>query len=151
MEPAADDRDEMALSRRQCVPTPVAKEVPPIQYLTENGFSIVRLCDIDDSVTDTPELCRFIVRSESGWKREVSVKFAANLVAEIQGCRRKPLLSNSLLWLVCAEQCLATYLWERNDYPVGGHLTVSELPVDQLLLAIHWTDKVDESGTLVMK
>jgi hypothetical protein len=46
-----------------------------------------------------------------------------------------------VLWLICAEQCLATYLRERGHYPEGGQLNVRELSVDALLLATHWSDR----------
>jgi len=131
----------MALSRRQVIPDRLAKETSPIQYVTENGFSIIRLCDVDGSVTDTSRECRFMVRSESGWEREVVVDFDADLVEQIQGQRRTPVLESSVFWLICAEQALATYLWENDDYPEGGQLTISELTPDELLLARHWSDQ----------
>jgi hypothetical protein len=33
----------MAVNRRHVIPDSLAKEVSPIQYVTENGFSIIRL------------------------------------------------------------------------------------------------------------
>jgi hypothetical protein len=134
----------MAVSRRQLIPDPLAKEASPIEYVTENGFSIIRLCDVDKSVTDTPRECRFLVRNEHGWESEVTAHFEKSLIAQIQSRRRSRLLDNSVLWLVCAEQCLATYLWENDDYPEGGQLIISELPADELLLATHWSDQRDD-------
>ena len=134
----------MAVNRRQVIPDSLAKEVSPIQYITENGFSIIRLCDVDKSVTDTPRECRFLVRNERGWEREVTVAFEERLIAQIQRQRRVPLLDTSVLWLVCAEQCLATYVWEKDAYPDGEQLMISELPADELLLATHWSDQRDE-------
>src|SRR5260370_30855662 len=40
----------MAVNGRQVIPDSLAKEVSPIQYVTENGFSIIRLSDVDKSV-----------------------------------------------------------------------------------------------------
>jgi hypothetical protein len=134
----------MAVNRRQVIPDSLAKEVSPIQYVTENGFSIIRLCDVDKSVTATSRESRFLVRNERGWEREVTVAFEENLIAQIQNRRRSRLLDSSVLWLVCAEQRLATYLWENDDYPEGGQLIISELPVDELLLATHWSDQRDD-------
>jgi hypothetical protein len=134
------DRGAMALNRRQVIPDSLAKEVSPIQCVTENGFGIIRLRDIDKSVIDTSLECRFLVRNERGWEREVTVAFRESLIAQIQSRRRSRLLDSSLLWLVCAEQRLATYLWENDDYPEGSQLVISELPVDELLLATHWSD-----------
>jgi hypothetical protein len=134
----------MAVNRRQVIPDSLAKETSPIKYVTENGFSIIRLGDIDKSVTDTSRECRFLVRNEGGWEREVMVTFEESLIAQIQGRRRSRLLDSSVFWLVCAEQRLATYLWENDDYPEGRQLIISELPVDELLLAAHWSDQRDD-------
>jgi hypothetical protein len=133
----------MAVNRRQVVPDSLANEVSPIQYVTENGFSIIRLCDIDKSVTATSRECRFLVRNEGGSEREVTVAFEESLIAQIQSRRRSRLVDGSLLWLFCAEQCLATYLSENDDYPDGEQLTISELTPDELLLARHWNDQRD--------
>jgi hypothetical protein len=133
----------MAVNRRQVVPDSLAPEVSPIQYVTENGFSIIRLCDIDKSVTATSRECRFVVRNEHGRQREVAVAFEERLIAQIQSRRRSRLSDSSVFWLVCAEQCLATYLWENGDYPDGKQLTISELAPDELLLARHWNDQHD--------
>ena len=46
-----------------------------------------------------------------------------------------------LFWLVCAEACLANYLWEKNQYPSDGQLEINELSSDQLMLALHWRDR----------
>ena len=138
----------MAVNRRQVIPDSLAKEVSPIQYITENGFSITRLCDVDKSVTATSRECRFLVRNKRGWEREVTIHFEESIVAEIQSRRRSRLLDSSVLWLVCAEQRLATYLWENDDYPEGGQLIISELPADALLLATHWSDQRDDWRTV---
>ena len=131
----------MAVSRRKLVPDRLPHARSPIQCVTENGFSIIRLCEVDGLVTDTARECRFLVRNERGRERKVTVAFDEDLIARIQRQRRVPLLDQSVLWLVCAERCLATYLWEKDDYPHGGQLTISELSVDEFLLAKHWSDQ----------
>jgi len=134
----------MAVNRRQVILDSLAKEVSPIKYVTENGFSIIRLSDVDKSVAATSRNCRFLVRTERGWEREVTVAFEESLITQIQSRRRSRLLDSSVLWLVCAEQRLATYLWENGDYPEGGQLIIGELPVDEVLLATHWNDQRDD-------
>jgi len=135
----------MALNRRQVIPGRLAESSSPIEYVTENGFSIVRLSEVDGLVTDTARECRFVVRNASNSQREVIVHFDETLIAQIQTQRRNQrrtrLLETSILWLLCAEQCLATYLWENDNYPDGGRLNVSELSVDALVLATHWSDQ----------
>ena len=131
----------MASSRKQFWPEPVAQTKPPIKYLTENGFSIIRLSDIDQSVINTPEECRFLVQDERDVEREIKVSFSGDLVARIRFRRRGALSDKSVFWLVCAESCLARYLWEENDYPPDDRLTMNELSPDELMLAIHWRDQ----------
>jgi len=130
----------MASSRKQFRPDPVAQAKSPIRYLTENGFSIIRLSDIDPMAINTPGGCRFLVQNELQIECEINVSFSADLMARVRIRRRGALSDKSVFWLVCAESCLATYLWENNDYPPNGRLTVNELSSDQLMLAIHWRD-----------
>ena len=131
----------MSSSRKQFSPEPMAQAKSPIKYLTENGFSIIRLSDLDSSVINSPGECRFLVQDEHDVEREIKVGFSEDLVARIRIRRRGALSDNSLFWLVCAESRLATYLWENTGYPAGGRLTMNELSPDELMLAIHWRDK----------
>ena len=130
----------MAISTRRVSPIELAEARPPIEYVTENGFSIVRLAEIDGMAADTAQECRFLVRNPSGWEREIGVEFDEELLALIQRQRRTSLPDTGVFWLTCAERCLATYLWKKADYPPGGQLTISELSDDDLLLAAYWRD-----------
>lgn len=120
--------------------SPLSKQQPPIQYVTENGFSIIRLSEMKPSFTDTAQECCFVVRNPRGWEREVTIEFETDVIALIESCRRSPLLASSPFWLNCAERCLAKYLWHHDAYPPAGQLTISELCIDELLLAAHWRD-----------
>ena len=131
----------MSWSRKQSRPEPLAQTKSPIKYLTENGFSIIRLSDIDPSVVNTPGGCRFLVQDERDVERVIEVNLSQDLITRIRLRRRGELSEKSAFWLVCAESCLATYLWENNDYPPGGRLIVNELNPDELMLAIHWRDQ----------
>ena len=131
----------MAVTRQKISSERSPQVSSPIQYVTENGFSIIRLSEVDGLENDTARECRFLVRNERGWEREVTVHFEESLIAQIQSRRRSRLSETSILWLICAEQCLATYLWENDKYPDGGELNISELSVDALLLATHWSDQ----------
>jgi hypothetical protein len=131
----------MASSRKQFRPDPAAQAKSPIKYLTENGFSIIRLSDLDPSVINTPGECRFLVQDEHDAEREIKVSFSEDLMARIRIRRRDALSDKSVFWLVCAESYLATYLWENNNYPPDGRLTVNQLSPDELMLAMHWRDK----------
>src|SRR5437660_4493349 len=130
-----------AMSRKQVRPDELPDIRSPIKYLTENGFFIVRVSEIDPSVTDNPSECRFLVQHEQDSERRIRVSFDESLVAHLRLRRRIPLSETSMFWLVCAESSLATYLWEKNDYPPDGRLIINELSPDELMLALHWRDR----------
>lgn len=138
----------MAVNRKVVIPDRLLKKAQPIQYLTENGFSIVRVSDIDPSAINSPSECRFLVQREHDVKREIRVSFSEELITDIRTRRRK-LSEQSLFWLVCSESCLANYLWEKNDYPPNDQLTINELPPDELMLAIYWKDKESNQDILL--
>jgi len=131
----------MAMIRKQERPDPFAQPVPPIKYLTENGFSILRLSEIDSSVIDTPRECRFMVQQDSGIEREIKAGFTPTVIEGLRIRRRVALSESSMFWLVCAESYLARYLWEMNEFPPNGRLVIDELPPDELMLALHWRDQ----------
>ena len=126
-------RNEEALRSRRA-------QQPPVEFVTENGFSVVRLCEVDPSTRDTAAECRFVVHNPNSWERQVAVEFNGDLIALIQQDRHRPLSLSSSFWLECAERQLATYLWQSDSYPPEGRLIVSELSDDYLLLARHWID-----------
>ena len=130
----------MATSRKQLWPHNLPTTTPPIKYLTENGFSIVRLCDLDGAICNSPSDCGFLVRRDEGQSREIHVSFARQLVSELHDRRRSALSDHSMFWVVCAESCLATYLWESDDFPSTGHLEIEQLSPEELMLALHWRD-----------
>jgi hypothetical protein len=130
----------MAISRKEVWPHLLSSAVTPIKYVTENGFSIVRLCEVDHSLQDSPDDCQFLVQRDDESPHEIHVSFSAQLVAELKTRRRTPLSDESIFWLVCAENCLATYLWERDQFPPNYALAIDELAPDQLMLALHWRD-----------
>jgi hypothetical protein len=130
----------MAMNRKQVRPDPLPLAKPPIRYLTENGFSIVRLSEINPAVIDRPGQCQFLVQRDDEAEREIKVGFDHSVVESLQIRRRTPLSETSTLWVACAESCLATYLWEKNEYPPDGRLAISELSPDELMLALHWRD-----------
>src|SRR5436853_1173862 len=130
-----------AMRRKQIRPDDLPHTRSPIKYLTENGFSIVRVSEIDPSVTDSPSECRFLVQHEQEREREIRVSFDESVVAHLLIRRRLPLSETSMFWLVCAESSLANYLWEKNEYPPDDRLEINELSPDELMLALHWRDR----------
>jgi hypothetical protein len=143
----------MAIRNKEPFSGSVAGRQRPIQCVTENGFSIIRRSEVEtcevsgttagprcSSRTDTAHECHFLVHNPSGWERDVTVEFDDGVIAGIENLRRSHLSLTSGFWLSCAERCLATYLWENDGYPPGGQLTITELCIDELLLAEHWRD-----------
>jgi hypothetical protein len=128
----------MAVGRRQVTPDCLANESSPIQYLTENGFSIIRLCDIDKSITAGGTKHSVMVRNPHGNELEITVDISDSAVTEIISRSRWRLSLNSSYWICCAERHLADYLWEDDDYPPEARLKVEVLTLDDLNLARHW-------------
>jgi hypothetical protein len=119
----------------------VADDPRPIEYQTENGFSILRLCEIKRSTPAAGLMHRFMVRDPDGFELEITVEIteavAEALVGRSQGC----LAAESSYWACCAEQHLATYLWEAGDYPPDEKLMVDQPSLDDLNLAVRWNQK----------
>lgn len=110
---------------------------PAIKLVTENGFTIERVCETEESTTDSAGECHFVVRGPNDEERRVIVAFgeaAIGLVQRLQGSN--PLSLISPFWLRFAELHLATYLWEKNDFPQGGRLTIDHLSDENLRLTI---------------
>ena len=128
----------MAVSRRQVSPGCSANESSPIQYVTENGFSIIRLCDIDKSIMAGGTQHFFVVRNPRGDELEMTVDISDSAVAEIISRSSGRLSLNSSYWICCAERHLADYLWENDDYPPEARLKVEVLTLNDLNLARRW-------------
>ena len=109
-----------------------------IEWVTENGFCIVRSPTGDGNSQDGAGEYRFVVRNPNGWEREVVVEFDRAAISLIQRCRRSPLSPDNSFWINCAERSLATYLWEKDQYPPNGRLILEELCLDDLDAARRW-------------
>ena len=131
----------MAISRKEVWPQTLLSTVAPIKYLTENGFSIVRLGEVDRSLRNSPDNSQFLVQRDDGPQHEIHVSFSPRLIAKLKIRRRTPLSEASIFWLVCAETCLAKYLWEHDQLPPNNSLAIDELAPEELMLALHWRDR----------
>jgi len=127
----------MAVNRK-FLATPQPARQPAIQVLTENGFRIIRRCDVDDSFpNDGIEHC-FIVRDPDGYELDIIVSFDTRAAAEVieRSCRR--IRFESSFWVNAAERHLSDYLWEHNDYPPNAELRITQLTLDDIDLARRW-------------
>lgn len=113
----------------------------PIRYLTENDFSIVRGCDLDASISATGKEHCFVVRDPDDYELEIAVEISDRAVAEVVSRSRGRLTLESTYWIACAERHLASYLWEHDDYPPEGRLTVDYLTPEDVDLARRWKDE----------
>ena len=119
--------------------SPVNKSTPrtaPITVVTENGFSIVRLCECE-STRDSASGCHFIVRAPNGDERRITVLFAeaALTLLQEQSASFASLATDDPSWVPCSERHLATYLRETDCHPPGECLIVDTLTPEDLLLA----------------
>jgi hypothetical protein len=128
----------MAVRRRQVIPGCLANESSPIQYVTENGFSIIRVCELDESITASGTKHSFMVRDPHGYELEITVDISDAAVAEIISRSSGRLSLDSSYWICCAERHLANYLRENDDYPPEARFKVEVLTLNDLDLARGW-------------
>jgi hypothetical protein len=111
----------------------------PIQYLTENGFRIIRRCDVDESIPKDGIEHGFIVRDSDGYELDITVNIDPHVAAEIIRRSRRRITFESSFWINSAERHLAEYLWEKSDFPPGARLTIAQPDLTDLDLALRWT------------
>jgi hypothetical protein len=114
----------------------------PIEFITENGFSIIRPWESGNSPRPTGGRYRFGV-SDGFIEREITVAISRDVVTEISlRTRGRVQLSNSF-WISCAERHLASYVTEHADFPDNDGLSVEELHREDVLSALRW-ERSDE-------
>ena len=109
-----------------------------VSVVTENGFTIVRTCDVDADAPSVPGKHCFVVQDDGGAEHEVTVEFSEEATALVQRRRRSPLPPENSFWLNCAERSLATYLFEKGQLPPDGKLIVDDVCLDDLEVARRW-------------
>ena len=110
---------------------------PTIKFVTENGFAIERVCERESSTTDSACGCHFVVRGPNDEERRVIVAFGEAAIRLVQSLQSPvPLSLKSPFWLRFAESHLATYLWQKNDYPPAGRLIIDALSEEDLRQSI---------------
>ena len=108
-----------------------------IEFITENGYSIVRPWESRGLPAPADGKCCFGV-SDGFIEREITVEVSRRMVAEISLRTRGRIgLSNSF-WICCAERHLANYVSEHADFPERNELIVESLDREDILLAMRW-------------
>jgi hypothetical protein len=108
-----------------------------IEFITENGFSIIRPWESGTSPLPTDARCRFGV-SDGFIEREVSVEISREVVTEISLRTRGRIQISDCFWICCAERHLANYVTEHADFPEDDKLIVKKLNREDVLLALRW-------------
>ena len=128
---------------------PVTDELPaeirPIEFLTENGFSIVRRWEIDRVPPPQSRRYAFLVRDPHNREQETTVEIADHVSEQIAIPDRCRILLCSSYWICCAERHLAAYLWEKDGYPPGNKLVVQQLDPEEVILAGRWEQAGESS------
>ncbi|HMG75845.1 MAG TPA: hypothetical protein VK582_20260 [Pyrinomonadaceae bacterium] len=123
---------------KRAIPNTFVEPHRPIEFLTENGFSIIRLSDIDKSIPAVGATHEFLVRDPHEYELNITVQVSSDTIAEIVRRSRGRISKESSYWISLAERHLATYLWENDDYPPDANLKVDNLTLDDIDLARRW-------------
>ncbi len=127
--------------RQASSPTVYEEPARPIEFLTENGFAIVRPWEAHGATVPEDGNFRFLVRDPLDTEREVSVEIEVRLCADTMFSTRGTVSKSSSFWICCAERHLANHLWEHNAIPEGEKLTVDCLDPEEVILAVSWDKK----------
>ena len=120
------------------MPDSFAANTRPIEVVTENGFSILRLWEIDRVPPPLSGSYHFIVRNSQGVERETIVEIADQVIVQVEVSTRERIRLGSSFWICCAERHLAIFVWTTDDFPQGDKLSVSQLDPVDLITAIFW-------------
>lgn len=112
---------------------------PAIEFITENGFSIVRPWEADGAPAPAEGKCRFSV-GDGFAEREITVEISSKVAAEIELRTRGRVQLSSLFWIYCAERHLANYLAEHEHFPEQNELIVATPDREDILLAMRWEE-----------
>jgi len=113
-------------------------ETRPIELVTENGFAISRLWEINRVPPPSNGNYAFNVSDPQSMERVVAVEIADDAVVQIELQTRLRILLSSSFWICCAERHLATYVYENDDYPPGDRLRVEQVDAEECIEAIRW-------------
>ena len=128
----------LSMIEKRAVQLTSVERQQPIEYLTENGFSIIRLSDIDKSIPAVGATHEFLVRDPHEYELQITVQVSPSAIIEIGWRSWGRISKDSSYWIALAERHLATYLWENDDYPPDAKLEVNDLTLDDIDLVSRW-------------
>ena len=126
------------LEPKRLVTQPSLSEQRPIEFLTENGFSIIRLSDLDKSIPSVGATHEFLVRDPHGYELHITVHISSDAMEDVSWRCSGRMSNESSYWISLAERHLANYLWENDDYPPDAALNIDQSTNDDLDLARRW-------------
>jgi hypothetical protein len=127
----------MAAQTERVAPRTVRSKIRPIEFLTENGYSILRLAETEGTSAIDNRRHEFLVSSPDGFTQNVLVEIQSDLVTQIQIHTLGRILLASSFWICCAERHLADYIWECGKLP-NGKLIVDQLTAEDSNLSVRW-------------
>jgi hypothetical protein len=122
----------------QLRPDEAPDTIRPIEFQTENGFSILRQWEIDQVPPPATGSYSFLVHNPESQPREIIVRIKDHLVIYIALRTRHRVLARCSFWPACAERHLADYLWENDDYPPDNQIEINCLDPTDIMSALHW-------------
>jgi hypothetical protein len=128
---------------KQNNPDDLAAESRPIEFLTENGYAIVRAWELNRAPAPTDGTYSFAVKREQGFEREIVVTIASELFSDLFQKTRGRISHSCSFWICCAERHLADYLWEKDEYPADHKLSVDYLNPDDVISAVNWGTQIE--------
>ena len=118
----------------------------PIEFLTDNGFVIVRPWEEDGSPAPTDGNCRFVVSDANGNEQTIAVRISRKLMIATALQTSGRIDESSEFWICCAERRLADYITEYNNFPEANEIIVNDMDREDLLLAIRWGKSGEGAG-----
>jgi len=109
-----------------------------IQFLTENGFVILRPWETNDAFASNEGAFRFRVQDPEGIEREINVEISNRMLRDTALRTRGRIEASSQFWICCAERRLANYLMEHDEFPPANEMVIDEMDREDILLAIRW-------------
>jgi hypothetical protein len=126
----AAQRDKLQIDELEALDT-------PIEFLTENGFTILRSWEIGETPLPANGSYSFVVRKEQS-ERQVIVTVGEDIIADIRLRTRGRIDWSHSFWISSAEHHLANYLWEQDDFPTFNQLIVDQLDPEEIMSALNW-------------
>jgi DNA-binding response OmpR family regulator len=125
-------------SVRQARPAPAAGSAakPEIQILTMNGFQIIPPAERRDPATSQHVFG--VKHFRDGSVATVTVAIDPEAVSRVERLTHRRLEPGGSFWRGQAERLLSAYLWTEGTVPPAGRLTVSDIPREDIEMAVDW-------------